>query len=66
MSALKLADLNESSSRSLLQRAVSPCSPAFLSIYTEFPPCVSNWLAIDFDMATRVKRRYQTEMQTTI
>lgn len=64
MNALKLADLNESSSRSLLQRAVPPCSPDFLSIYTEFPPCVSK-VEMDFDMATRVKRKYQIEMQTT-
>lgn len=39
MNALKLADLNESSSRSLLQRAVPPCSPDFLSIYTVSTLC---------------------------
>lgn len=66
MNAFKLPDANESSSRMLLQIiAIPPCSPAFSSIFTEFHT-VSNWLAIDFDMATWVNIKLQIDTNNYI
>lgn len=66
MNAMKLTDLNEPPSRMLLQRTLPPCLPAFLSIFTELPYCVSNWHADNFDIAIGVNRKYQIEIQTII